>query len=363
MNQFGKISLNILLRIFRAQKILAKKVNPALPLTSLTERDTAVILPKIDSLSSWQKEWVRSARKSMIQAKKSADNDKAKALYKKASSMYHLAQLFANYDSKIYNRLEQKKLKAYQSFACLDSPNFEFINISSEHHRDIHGYFQHPHIESPAPAVLILTHLGGVKEDLDFMANFFLQAGFATLRLDLPGFGESPGALPMDSEKICSKAIDLLMAKSNIQKSGIVSIGISLGSYWTMKTAAVDPRIKLAVGISTPVIMGKQWNKLPKRYWQYFKKCFAARDLVEARVIAKQLSLEQTMDKINCPILLFHGQKDKISRADAMELLLNDIQTTVYPYVYADSSHGCVNKLYHDILPVAVARAKEILNC
>jgi hypothetical protein len=69
------------------------------------------------------------------------------------------------------------------------------------------GYLEKPRAEaiaapSPRPLVLLLPPLASTKEELTVLADPLLAAGFPVLRLDLPGQGESPPPLTIQSERL-----------------------------------------------------------------------------------------------------------------------------------------------------------------
>lgn len=353
-----KLIIEVLLRVFGASVILPRKIYEILELTGLNKEDIKQVLSKIKSLSAWQKEWELSADDDLLRTNSTHNTDEAKYNFYKAASKFCIAHMFLNPADKEKQRLIQKVRLAYQGYGKLEGTKFEQVSIDFEGQM-IYGYFQHPRKSQKAPAILLLPHLGGIKEEIDFISNHFLNAGFATLRIDLPGCGETTGVLPLDAERICSSAIKYLYERPDVYSDQIISLGISFGAYWTMKAAAIDRRIKLAIGISTPAMTPKQWDKMPEHNWLFFQQCFGKKDLVSTRKIAEQLTLWGIMDKIQCPILLIHGQRDTINDPRAIEMLTQDTRVQVDTRIYPKSGHGCLDMLRHDVLPFAVQWCKK----
>jgi dipeptidyl aminopeptidase/acylaminoacyl peptidase len=164
----------------------------------------------------------------------------------------------------------------------------------------------------------------------------------------------------LNFEENCKAVVSHLSERTDIFSDKIISMGISLGAYWTMKLASVDRRVKFAVGISTPAIYHQQWKKLPRHYWSYFQQYFGTEDLRSTRVIAEQMTLAGVMEKIECPTLLIHGKKDKISHPDAMVIFSKLIKVPLTTRVYPNCGHGCF-EAYEDILSFIVKWSRERL--
>lgn len=83
--------------------------------------------------------------------------------------------------------------------------------------------------------------------------------GFAVLRCDLPGIGDSPGPEP-EKHFDLYRATDVISAIDYLQSLGSVSrivlLGICAGARVAFKAAALDPRVDAVVAWSTPVLSG-----------------------------------------------------------------------------------------------------------
>ena len=321
-------------------------------------QDLHITLAKIHSLTSWEDEWKKSGENDITNAVKSNEIATAKILYKKATAKFYLASLFSSSKSNevmLFNKMR----KAYQSYGKLEEDKFEHISINFRG-QQIYGYFRHPNPPHKVPLVLIIPALGAIKEEFDIVSEYFLKNNMATIIIDVPGFGETTGNMTLDFEENCRAVISYLSERNDILADKIISMGISLGAYWTMKLASKDRRLKLAIGISTPALYHEQWNKLPKHYWTYFQQYFGTKDLQSTREITEQLTLSGVMEKIECPVLLIHGKKDKISHHDAMEIFSNLVKASLTTKVYPDCGHGCFEE-YEDILPYIIMWSKERL--
>lgn len=359
MNNLARTGVAILLKIFGGNIILSGRKKFILTkITNLTEPDLETTLPKTHSFRSWENEWRKSAESDIVEAQKSSDPELAKTLYKKATAKFYLASVFLSPDPNSTS-LFDKLRESYKYFGELEADRFEQVAIDYNGQK-ICGYFQHPCPPKKVPVVLIMPPLGSVKEQLDAASDYFLKHGLATLRIDVAGFGETTGKLNLDFENNCKAVVSYLSERKDIDGDKILSMGISLGAYWTMRLAAIDKRVKLAVGISTPALYHEQWQKLPGHYWDHFRQYFGTDSLQSTKLKAEQMTLAGMMDKIECPTLLIHGKKDKISHPDAMRIFSDFMTAPLTAKVYPNCGHGCFEE-YDDILPYMVNWIQERL--
>ena len=175
--------------------------------------------------------------------------------------------------------------------------------------------------EESGPGILIFPPLGSTKEEMFFLSDYFVKAGFVTLRMDLPGSGLSSGVLTLDSEKSFSIVINDFLKRSEIQCSNVIAIGISLGAYWMIRTMAIDDRIAGGIGISVPVFHQEQWDSLEESYWLHFQHCFHQPNIKMTRPIVEKMTLYGIAEQVHSPLLAFHGEKDTISHPDSPDIL------------------------------------------
>jgi len=218
------------------------------------------------------------------------------------------------------------------------------------------GFLRLPPGPGPHPLVLTLPPLGHIKEELGVILERLPAAGYGVAGLDLPGTGENPGPLPLDAQRIGTAALDHLLAHDAIDAGRVALLGISLGAYWCFKIAAEDPRPRLAVGISTPVMDARQWRRLPRRLWRAFQGAFATADIPGARRLATRMTLEGVFQEVRCPTLLFHGSRDRLPIAGVIPWLMARGRMPIEAIVYPRARHGCVDLLEDEIVPTVLRR-------
>lgn len=345
---------NLAFHLLGANRIVRTKQIRQLELTGLTEDEIRPVLKDIRSLHRWQQQWTILAEQQSALANNATDASNKSSAHFRAAAMYYMADILHLPRHPDHLALTQKMVRAYHAYGetshCFERRVIQCGSVP------LHCNLYHPNPGTPLPIVIMIPPLGSVKEQIDFQVMPFYKAGYACIAVDLPGVGESLGPMPLDAQFLLRELVSYLEKQPDIAAGQIAIMGLSLGAYWSMKTAAIDPRIKLAIGVSTPAISGKHWNRLPAHYWQYFQNIFCTPDLTTTRQTTEQLSLFHVMDKITCPVLLIHGQKDRISQPDAMTLFYQE--TTNAPLttrIYPQSAHCCLEKVKHDILPFTLS--------
>ncbi|MBN2340205.1 MAG: alpha/beta hydrolase [Deltaproteobacteria bacterium] len=361
MSRRSQFLINSAFRLFGAQRVLRAKHFRQLELTGVPEASIRAELPNIRSLQQWQQTWCERAEACFARAEtaETALHEKA-AFYRKAAAFWYLADIFLMPDHTDHQHLTAQMAHAYRLYGETGGA-FENRVIHCDDVAVCCNYY-HPPSNQPTPVILMIPPLGSVKEQIDFQVMPFLQSGFACLTVDLPGVGQTRGTMPLDAQRILQQLLTYLQQQPEIDSNQMVMMGLSLGAYWSMKTAAVDKRVALTVGISTPAISGTHWNRLPGHYWTHFQRAFQTPDLAATREMAEQLSLFHVMDRITCPVLLIHGNRDRVSQPDAMQLFHRETtQAPLSTRIYSHCSHCCLDELTRDTLPFSLGWVQQNL--
>ena len=224
----------------------------------------------------------------------------------------------------------------------------------------ISALIDHPKAGS-GPGILIFPTLGASKEEMFFLSDFFVKAGFVTLRLDLLGSGQSSGVLTLDAEKFFKAVISDFLERREVSFSKIIAIGISFGAYWMIRTMAIDHRVAGGIGISIPVFHQDQWDSLEEGDWLRFQRCFHQSTVEATRPIVTKMTLYGVIDQVHSPLLAFHGGKDTMNHPESSEILKKHARGPLTLEVFPEEKHGCLGKIRKEILPKAVEWSREII--
>jgi hypothetical protein len=121
---------------------------------------------------------------------------------------------------------------------------------------------------------IILCHAGtGTKETfLPEVSRWLVKKGYAVLRLDYRGFGQSDGPrhrlIPSEQVEDIRNAITCMQLQPEVDSARIGLWGPSSGGANVSYTSGIDPRVKCMVSVSGMGDMGR-WLKTIRRYWEW----------------------------------------------------------------------------------------------
>ncbi len=119
----------------------------------------------------------------------------------------------------------------------------------------------------------------------------------------------------------CSRAVDLLAARPEVDASRIFVTGGSQGGGLAFITAALNPKVGMAVS-GSPGLFGLEWKlrHLPKTYWPPIdpvdeKNAYLDDPgTLEARVaVARYMDAANFAPRITCPVLICSGMQDVVT--------------------------------------------------
>lgn len=204
-----------------------------------------------------------------------------------------------------------------------------------------------PETERPAPCVLTLGGVDGVKEEFFALLAAYAARGWAGVALDLPGQGELRrfDGVPWraDAETVVSAVIDGLMAVPEIDPRRIVVVGGSAGGYFALRVAATDHRIAGCAVISAPVRLLDVYAGAPEPIPRTMRYNLKAESDVAAREALRAFDVVPLLDDIECPVLQVHGGRDGTVPIDQTGPVRAALGERVRTVVYPDGDHMCFN--------------------
>jgi pimeloyl-ACP methyl ester carboxylesterase len=320
-------------------------VRKRLELTGLAWEEIAPVLSRIRTVDGWAREFDRAA-----------DAAETTGAYFQAAALAFLGQLilspFHPRKAEIAARMRRCQIRDRSSRS--DSDFRRVILLGGK----LAGYVETPKVPRKPP-VLLMPPLASVKEELAVLGDPLLAAGHPVIRLDLPGQGESPPPLLIETERMLMQALDEL---GITPEQGVFVGGISLGSYFALRLAGADrARVRGVFGISPPaIITPEQWAKQPEIIWQYLDLYFATETRHESLRLGMAMKLDDVVADITCPVLLYHAANDSISLPDRVERYREALaHAPLTDHVLLDS-HGCTLHLRDPISSDIVSWAEGI---
>ena len=295
------------------------------PIPGMNPNDAREALARLKRLDKddWATTWMEQGDKYMMAASAAGSSDctKAREFYLTAWRLYNFGGWPAR-DSRARNSSYRKSIEAYRGYARLLEPAAELVEIPFEG-KMIVGYLRLPQRPGPHP---MLISIGGLDQYKEFSAltleALVLERGIGFFAVDMPGTGEAPVALDVGAERMYSKLIDVLSARSDLDPKRIAVFGASAGGYWSALLAQVEQsRLKAAVVMGAPIdhYFDADWQR---KSWGTPEYLFGLRDTrmfvygakTEEEFLAKMatfsLKKRGVLDKPWTATLIGNGAKD-----------------------------------------------------
>lgn len=303
---------------------------------------------------SWHKEWLATARRVEEIARSgesSGHPQSARKAYFRASNYYRNAEF-------VLPHTDQRKIPTYlKSVECFKSAaklaeGLEVVEVPYGG-TTMPGYFLHPAPRRGKPPCLIF--MGGADstaEELYFIGSLEASMrGIACAMVDGPGRGgmlrlQKVRAIP-DYEKPIGAIIDYLERRGDVDASRIALLGISMGGYYVARGAAYDRRVRACV-----VYYGC-YDVLADIYEYYPAIRNQMRWLVgeeseeEAKKALARFTLAGAVEKIECPLLIVHGEDDAIIHPRSARRIYSEARCEKELRIFKSGEPGSIHGGYN----------------
>jgi hypothetical protein len=210
----------------------------------------------------------------------------------------------------------------------------------------VSGYLHLAPGDGRAPLVFYIPGCDMTKEFVPHpLYNWANQRGMHLFAFDGPGQGESNVRgikLTLDNyEDAASTALTHLLQRNDVDADQVGLYSQSFGSYWGVRFAAVESRLKASV-FSWASICDKYhlFEEESPRYKQLFAFLTGASDEAELDHFIEQMSLEDRMPRISSPSLFTVGEYDPRSPLEEVYPLVDRMTAPFELWVYADQHHN-----------------------
>lgn len=280
------------------------------------------------------------------QAEAHGHRETALALYYRAQEQYHLGQhaIFEDdHPDKIY--LYERLTGCYDRVRALADYRIELVEIPWEGVTFSANFHIHPG-DTPRPTILYVPGMDQVKETHpDPTNNLFLKRGMNVLCIDGPGQGSSNmrkiRVTADNYERAGSAAIDFLVSRKEVDAERIGVMGCSMGSYWSMRLAGLDKRVK-AVASAAANYAGKRhiFERSSPRFKQIFMYMSGIDDEDQFDRMAETMHLYDTAGSITAACLMMAGEYDPLSPLDETLEVFSRVAGPKELWVMEDDFHG-----------------------
>lgn len=280
--------------------------------------DTGEILATAEAITpgdsdSWKREWLRAADEVAALAAE-ATGPAAEDAWKRASNYFRMAAFFLPHGDPDEYLLYRRGAEAFRRGV----PQIEEVRIPFEG-RAMHGFFATPSGSTgKMPTVILLGGLESLAEEVYFVAGVAaLHYGFACLVLEGPGQGgtlrEEGIASRAAYEAPIAVAVDYLQERPEVDAERIGMVAYSLGGYYVCRAAAFERRLRACVAWGAEYDYSEVWDGRPDNHplAPHLMSTLGVPTMDEARLILRDFHLRGIASRIECPLLILHGEEDR----------------------------------------------------
>jgi dienelactone hydrolase len=288
---------------------------------------------------AWWQEW--SAMASLIEQtadKAVAEGRQATAgnYYIRAGNYYFTGERFIAPGEQKY-AMYRKALRCFHAGFERRYPNIERVDVPYEGASLAAYFMKAPGVSGPAPTVVLFDGLDNCKEmSVLFCGLEFAKRGWHTLAIDGPGQGESLRLRKIhtryDYEVAGTAAYNYVTSRPDVDPKKIPVMGYSFGGYYAPRIVAFEKRYAACVAFGAMHWSIHDWVNTIKKVTQVDAKksaqsafqvpwVFGAKDLDSALEMSKHFDLTGVAGKIECPLLVMHGENDRIVPLDSAQKL------------------------------------------
>lgn len=266
--------------------------------------------------------------------------------YRRAVHSYHFAQHAIYYDD------DPHKLHWYQRLSeCFDriisvsSYPLERVEVSWEGHQIQCAFHLLPD-RRKAPTILFIPGMDMVKELVWCHPRLALEREMNIIYMDGPGQGMSNirkiRVTHDNYERSASAVIDYLRTRPEVDPERIGVLGMSMGSFWGVRTAAYDHSFgALATTASCLGDMTAIFEQASPRFKRIFMYMAGVHEEEEFdRTVAAHMITRGYGGKITCPTLVVQSEFDPLTPVEDAEELFDELQVPKEMWVLEDDFHG-----------------------
>jgi len=268
--------------------------------------------------------------------------------YYQAAICYHFGKyLFVRHPQELRAAHEQNVRYYQRALPYFDFPG-EHVAIPYEGGATMYGIFRKPWHTPRPPVVILVPGLDSVKEELHVYGEDFLRRGMAVLAIDGPGQGEMEfdHAMRFDYEVPVRYAIDYLESRPDVDAKRVGLMGVSLGGYYAVRAAAFERRLRAAIENCGPYNPGENFAQRPLISRETYIYRLKGANVEDSMQKLKQFNLQGVAEKVECPLLVIQGVRDRLVPAEQGKRIAADAGSRATLWLFEDGNHVCNNIPY-----------------
>lgn len=323
---------------------------PRFTANGVDSSDYARITRSLERWDDWCRAWSNGAEEHLVIAREALSEGRtlsAGEAFARAALYFHFAKFLFVQDPDQARSAHQKAVDALNLAIPLFDPPGSREEIAFDGSKMV-GLFRAPNLQGPHPTVILIPGLDSTKEEFREVERDFHARGMATFAVDGPGQGEAEWTLPIrpDWENVGEAIIAHLHQMPQVDASRIGVWGVSLGGFYAARFASAGLPIRATIALSGPYDFGASFaslNPLTRRAFQV-RSFSDSPETAERR--AKDLTLDGFASKINQPLLVIMGKRDRLFPWQDGERLAHEARGGSRFVLLENANHGCANVVY-----------------
>jgi predicted esterase len=212
---------------------------------------------------------------------------------------------------------------------------------SGEDHYQIEGYFAHTAEPGRMPALLVLNGDGGDAHQCIVQILQFAALRIRLACISLPGYGKSSGPsrfVGPQSVEAARHALDLVAARPDVDPEHLAIWGIADGAVAAGLLMDSDRRAHAVILQSGAYDLLRLWPGAPIGT----KLSILRQVWPSKRVLQERSVIENMPSKLDCNVLILHGEHDRrnpVNQAEQLAQALRDHGAHVETRFFADGAH------------------------
>jgi dienelactone hydrolase len=323
--------------------------------------------------SAWWESWCRVADR----VRGLAERDRQNGFSRAAARKFKRACVYYMAAERQLGRHDARKMKSYdamlETFALsikLSKNPVQFVDIPFEGSK-LPALYVTPSTAKPGACMILFDGFDQCKEGafLSDLTTELTARKIGCLYVDHPGVGAALRKLNLpaipDIERAASASIDWLFQRKEVDQKRIGIMAVSLGGYYSFRSAAFEHRLACAVA------HGARWDN-DGSHGRILRNPDAARSLADwldhamwyygtktkedtAAAIAAMTLEGGVAERIRCPVLVAHGKNDRqVPIEQAYRMIERAINSSQRDLRIFDESEGGVEHVGCDNLSIQI---------
>jgi dipeptidyl aminopeptidase/acylaminoacyl peptidase len=342
---------------------------------------TTALKARVGDGHAWFDAWSAMARK----VARLAEAAESKGHAATASAAYMRAANYFQTGERLLQPRTEESQQAYASAVTLFKRgigsvpflSIEAVEVPFEEGKSLPAYFvkRRDTGSNRAPTVVFFDGLDITKE-LQYFRGVpeLAKRGIACLILDIPGTGESIRFRGMparfDSDAAGTAAASYLETRADVDRDRLAVMGISLGGYYAPRAAAFEPRFKACVSWGAIWDYHATWKRRIEKAFaaslsvpgEHILWVLGVSSLDEALKKLEDFRLDGVAEKVRCPYLLTHGERDAQIPMEDARALFAAIGTTDKTFKVFTLEEGGFEHCQGDNLTIGIAYIADWLS-